>query len=185
MEIRDINLGFLWEERGGPILDAPDPFWEKWREDKVKFYSFMKTEPIHKIVELMVIAYKDKFPRDYWSSNFLNEKIRQTDVEEDENGFKIYGKDYMLRHDVISFADKEKITDGEFEYSSEIKIEFIEGRDLTVPIEKVLEGKDFSKSTLGDTVVYTVEESPISQLEVTPRSFKIIVNEDYYVYLGY
>jgi len=185
MEITNINLGFLWEERGGYILDAPDPFWEKWREDKVKFYEFMKTESIPKILELMALAYKDKFPRDYWSSNFLNEKIRQTDVDADEDGVKTYGKEYMLRDDVISFADKEKIVQGEFEYSSEIRLEFRESHDLETPIERALEGKNFSKSVVGDNTIYTVEDSPISQLEITSGSFKLIVNENYFVYLGY
>ena len=185
MEIADINLGFLWEERGGPILDAPDPFWEKWREDKGNFREFMKTESISKIVELMVLAYRDKYPRDYWSSNFLNDKIWKSELEADSDGIKTYGKDYMLRKDVISYADKEKIAQGEFEYSSEIMLEFATNHDLETPIERALQGKIYTKNIIGSQTTYVVENSPLAQIEITDRSFKLLINKDYYVYLGY
>jgi len=182
MEITDIKLGFLWEDRGGPILDAPDPFDEKWRAEKMKVYDFMKNETIPKIIELMVIGYRDKYPRDYWTSSFLNMKILKTDVVADENGVSTYGEDYMLRSDIVAYTNKEKITQEGFEYSSEITLNFKEDHDLETPIERVLEGKTFTKNPLGSPTIYTVEDSAISQLEITANSFKLIVNDDYYVY---
>jgi len=184
MEITDINLGFLWEDRGGYILDAPDPFWEKWRADKLKFYDFMKNETVPKIIELMVIGYRDEFPRNYWSSNFLNMKILKTDVVADENGAKTYGKDYMLRSDIIAYINREKITKEGFDYSSEITLAFKEEHDLETPIERALEGKNFTKNPLGSPTIYSVEDSAISQIEITASSFKLIVNDDYYVFRG-
>ena len=184
MEITDINLGFLWEERKGITLDAPDPFWEKWSADRLKFYDFMENETIPKIIELTVLGYRDEFPRNFWASIFLNRKILKTDVLTDENGVKTYGKDYMRRSDISTYADREKITQEGFDYSSEMILEFKEDYDLETPIERALEGKNYTKNPLGSPIIYTVEDSAISQIEITTSSFKLIVNDDYYVYRG-
>lgn len=34
MKIKDINLGFLWEEKHVLVLDRPNPFWGKWKEEE-------------------------------------------------------------------------------------------------------------------------------------------------------
>jgi len=66
MEVQDINLNFLWLQKGGPILDAPDPFWEKWASEEIKFYNFIKQASISKLIQLIVTAYKEQYPRNYW-----------------------------------------------------------------------------------------------------------------------
>ena len=50
IEISDINLEFLWEKRTKILLDVPDPFDEKWRDERIKFRAFLKTELIAKVV---------------------------------------------------------------------------------------------------------------------------------------
>jgi len=184
MKISDINLGFLWEERKGIILDAPHPFDEKWDAETLKFYAFMENENIPKIIELTVMGYRDEFPRDFWAGIFLNMKILKTDIFADENGVKTYGEDYLRRNDIITYISKQKVTHDGFDYFSEMTLGFKEDHDLATPIERALEGKTFTKNPLGSPIIYTIEDSAISQIEITASSFKLIVNDDYYVYRG-
>jgi len=55
---------------------------------------------------------------------------------------------------------------------------------LETTIETTLEGKSFEKTVNEEITIYTVELSPIEQLIVTPQSFQIIVNEEFYVQLN-
>ncbi len=64
MNITNINLGFLWIENPNHILDAPDPFDEKWDSEYLKLYNFIEFEPLEKVIDLIILMYKDKYPKD-------------------------------------------------------------------------------------------------------------------------
>lgn len=50
-------------------------------------------------------------------------------------------------------------------------------------VEKTLQGKDFTKTKEGDKTVFKVNNSPIASIEITPKSFKLKINEEIYKYL--
>ena len=131
----------------------------------------------------MVIAHKDKYPRTYWSGSFLNNKIFKSNPKRDSNGVVVFDKSYISRQDIVNYVNKEKIAKGEFEYAAEIMLEFAASHDLAIPIEHALDGKTYAKNTVGNLTTYTIENSPLAQLEITNKTFKLIVNEDYYEYI--
>lgn len=183
MKLSDINLGFLWEKRIEIVVDAPDPFDEKWDTEYLKFSEFIKVSPIPKVIELMIIAYKDTYPRTYWSGSFLNNKIFKSNPKRDSDRVIVFDKSYMSRQDIVSYSNKEKIAKGEFEYPAKIMLEFVSNYNLATPIERALNGKNYTKNTIENQTIYVVENSPIAQLEITDKSFKLIVNKEHYQYI--
>ncbi|GGG23229.1 hypothetical protein GCM10011344_24970 [Dokdonia pacifica] len=182
MEITDIQLDFLWLTKGGPILDAPDPFWEKWRKEKLKLSNFIKTESIPKLIQLIVTAYKDQYPRSYWGGGILLDLENYAPKEEE--GYVLIESSSMIRKDIKKIKKKHYTDNEDLSYLSELIYEFTDSHELEVPIETILEGKVYEKVTNVNVITYTVEESPIAQLVITPQSFKLIVNEAYFVYLS-
>ncbi len=63
-------------------------------------------------------------------------------------------------------------------------LEFKKPTKLAKIIEKRLTGKKYIKEENGDNILYTITKSPLATVEITPKSFKITINEDYYVFLG-
>ena len=181
MEITDIDLNFLWLEKRVVVLDAPDPFWEKWRSEHVKFYDFIESTSIPKLIQLIIIAYKDKYPRRYWGGAILNSKNY---VEKIENGYNILEAKNILRDDISRYLDKDYVDQNDLNYLEELILEFTEPQELEAPIDVILEGKEYEKTTNIDSIVYNVQNSPIAQLEIAPQSFKLIANRDFFVYLG-
>ena len=181
MEITDIQLDFLWLSRGGPILDAPDPFWEKWGEEELKLSEFIKTESISKLVQLIVTAYKEQYPRSDWGGVILD---HTTYTPKKEDGYSIIEASSITRKDIKKVKSKYVTDDRDLNYLSELIYEFTDAHELEVPIETILEGKTYEKVINVNEITYTVEESPIAQVVITPQIFKLIVNETYFVYLS-
>jgi hypothetical protein len=181
MEITDIQLDFLWLSRGGPILDAPDPFWEKWADEKLKLSDFIKTESISKLVQLIVTAYKDQYPRSYWGGAILD---HTTYTPKKEDGYSVIEASSITRKDIKKVKSKYDTDDRDLSYLSELIYVFTDIQELEAPIETILESKAYEKATNVNEITYTVEESPIAQIIITPQSFRLIVNETYFVYLS-
>lgn len=182
MEITDIQLDFLWLTKGGPVFGAPDPFWEKWSEEKLMLNDFIETESIPKLIQLIVTAYKEQYPRNYWGGGLILDLENYAPKEED--GYVLIESSSMIRKDIKKIKKKHDTDNEGLRYLSELIYEFTDSHELEVPIETILERKSYEKVTNVNEITYTVEESPIAQLVITPQSFKLIVNEAYFVYLS-
>jgi len=101
-----------------------------------------------------------------------------------ENGYSIIEGVSILRKDITRFKRKDEIDSDDVDYLVELVLEFADVHDLETTIETTLEGKSFEKTVNEEITIYTVELSPIEQLIVTPQSFQIIVNEEFYVQLN-
>ena len=183
MNITDINLGFLWIKNPNRILDAPDPFDEKWRDDYLKLYNFIEFEPLEKVIDLIILMYKDKYPKEVVYTSMSTMKTYKHIYKKE--GYKITDGKHLVRNDIYKFKYKRKLDKDEFEYLVEMVLEFKDIISLAKIIEKRLKGKEYTKQENGDNIIYTINKSPLASVEITSKSFKMIINEDYYVFLGY
>jgi len=182
MNITDINLGFLWIEKTSFWLDAPDPFDEKWRDDRVKLSYFIELEPLEKVIDLIILMYKDKYPKNsVFAGISTGRSARYVYME---NGYEVIDGENISRTDITKYKDKNKLDKDGFEYLVEMVLEFKDTISLAKIIEKRLIGKEYTKQENGDNIIYTINKSPLASVEISSKSFKMIINEDYYVFLG-
>lgn len=178
MEFEGINLGFLWHDINEKILDAPNPFDEKWRDDKIKYRRFNKTGPLEKVLQLLIIAYKDDSPRDFFT---LSKDIESAGKAIYKDNQVIQLKDHLARTDIEKFTDTVKDQNG-LDIYVERFFEFTGSHNFTDMVEKTLKGKVFTKSLQGSKTIFKVSDSPIDSIELTPKSFKLKINDQIYKY---
>lgn len=175
MKFEGINIGFLWEDINEKNLDAPNPFDEKWRADMVKYGKFNKTGPLEKVLELLIIAYKDKSPRDMFHVSKNGDSI--------EKGNKIIElKEHLIRTDLEKITKTKKEIKG-LDITIERLFEFVGSHNFNAMVENRLSGKSFTKSVVGDKTIFIVNNSPIGRIELTPKSFMLKLNEAEYKFL--
>lgn len=179
MTFEGINIGFLWEDINEKILDAPNPFDEKWRDEKIKYGKFNKTGSLEKVLQLLIIAYKDRSPRDMFT---LSKDIKSAGKAIYKDDKVIQLKEHLARTDIERFTDTIKDQNG-LDIYVERFFEFVSTHDFTSMVEKTLQGKDFTKTSEGDKTIFKVNNSPIDSIELTPKSFKLKINEGVYKYL--
>ena len=180
MEINNINLGFLWEEKNILVLDAPDPFFEKWGEEKYKYTEFIKKESIEKVIELLIVSFKTKYPRDYWFVSLAN-GIEASDSIYADSPYKVVDEGHLRRTDMKAYKFLSKVDADDFEYDYERVFEFKSEVQLTAVVEEHLSGLAFDKTVSLDSTLFQVTNSPIAEIELTPLSFRLTINEDFYV----
>ncbi|MBB4807399.1 hypothetical protein HNP38_002703 [Chryseobacterium defluvii] len=174
MEFEGINLGFLWHDINDKILDAPNPFDEKWRDDKIKYRHFNKTGPIEKVLQLLIIAYKDDSPRDFFYIGKNGDAIYKDNKT-------VQLKEHLIRTDIEKITETKKDQNG-LEIYVERFFEFTGTHNFTNMVEKTLKGKVFTKSLEGSKTIFKVNDSPIDSIELTPKSFKLKINDQIYKY---
>lgn len=179
MEINEINLDFLWEKNRTFVLDGPTPFWEKWRDEKRKYAKFIETEPLEKVIALMIISFKDNYPRDSWFGILVNSMEGVNSIQTQDKYSILDGK-YIVRDDISTLKWIEKQDKDKFEYDYERIFEFYEPVSLTDTIEEHLSDKTYTKESIDDGTLYKVEQSPIAEIAVTPKSFRLTINEEFY-----
>lgn len=175
MTFEGINIGFLWNDINERVLDAPNPFDEKWRDEKIKYRRFNKTGTLEKVLKLLIIAYKDKSPRDMFYIGKNGDSI----VE----GNKIIElKEHLARTDIEKSTDTKKEING-LNITIERLFEFVGTHNFTNMVETTLSGKSFTKTINGDKTIFIVNNSPIGSIELTPKSFMLKLNEAVYKFL--
>ncbi|KIX20566.1 hypothetical protein SY27_11685 [Flavobacterium sp. 316] len=178
MIFEGINIGFLWEDVNEKILDAPNPFDEKWRDAKIKYRDFNKTGSLEKMLQLLIIAYKDDSPRDIFT---LSKDIKSAGNAIYKDNQVIQLKKDLARTDIEKFIDTIKDKDG-LEIPVERFFEFVDSHNFTNMVENTLEGKQFSKTIEGNKIIFKVENSPIDSVELTSKSFLLKINDLIYKY---
>lgn len=174
MIFEGISIGFLWEDINEKILDGPNPFDEKWRDEKIKYRNFNKTASLEKVLKLLIIAYKDKSPRNMFYIG--------------KNGDALYEENKSIElKEHLSRTDIEKLTEtkdnSELQLTIERFFEFVGNHDFIHMVENTLQGKNFTKTKEAGKTIFKINESPIESIELTPKSFKLKLNEQIYKFL--
>lgn len=180
LKLEDLNLEFLWAKKGGPILDAPDPFWEKWDDESLKYGYFIKHAPLEQLITILIISFKDQYPRDFWSGALSSEGPDWIDNIKTEGGYEVSESPYICRDDIVKLKWKTREDIHGFDYRNERVFEFKEDIDLIPVVEETLAGKTYTKTTPGARTTYTLKDSPIAKIELRKRSFKMVINHKYY-----
>lgn len=183
-EIEDLNLGFLWAEKGGiVIMDAADPFWEKWDGELLKYLSFIEHAPLEKVIELLLISFKDRYPRDFWNMAFsLGAESGRNNNK--QGVYDVYESQFINREDIVRVKRRRREDIYGFEYDCEKIFEFREDINLIPVVEKTLADHAYTQSTSGARLIYTLRNSPIARIELHRRRFKMVINSKYYVKRG-
>ncbi|MFZ4930619.1 hypothetical protein [Chryseobacterium sp. Mn2064] len=168
MEYEGTNLGFLWNDINEKILDGPNPF------DIIKYGDFNKTGPLEKVLELLIIAYKNDSPRDFFYIGKNGDAIYKDNVT-------IQLKEHLLRTDIEKITETQKDPDGLAIYLERF-FEFTHSHDFIPMVEKTLKGKDFTKTIQENKTIFTINNSPIDSIELTPKSFRLKLNDQIYKY---
>jgi hypothetical protein len=179
MIFEGINIGFLWEDINEKILDAPNPFDEKWRTEMVKYGNFNDSGSLEKVLQLMIIAYKDKSPRDMFA---ISKDIKSAAKAIYKDDKVIQLKEHLARTDIERFTDTIKDQNGLNIYVERF-FEFVSTHDFKNMVEKTLQGKEFTKTKEDDKTIFKVNNSPIDSIELTPKSFRLKINDQIYKYL--
>ena len=178
LTLEDLNLEFLWAERGGPIMDAPDPFWEKWHSEWWKYTYFIKYAPLVEVVGLLIISFRDRYPRDYWKGA-LTSLGNPTDDELPLPTEKTENSSATNRDDILRYAWRSRKDIHGFQYDHERTFEFRDPIDLSSTVEDLLTKMDYKKQIMGSKTVYQMKNSPIARMELKKNSFKLITSSEY------
>jgi hypothetical protein len=184
MEIKDLKLDFLWLKNPYMILGKKDPFWETWQPERWKFSEFVETAPIEKVLELIILVYKDKYPRAYWTGNFIT--LKGSDNVQESEGYFVFTEEYLERNEMSKYKVKLKQDAGSIDYLSEMIIELKEPfDDMISMVENTLNGKGYTKTTQNGNTLYELSNSPLLKLEVSPTLFALTVNDKFHEDLGF
>ena len=179
MEITEIDLGFLWD-RYIPMLDATSPYEIKWANEIDKFDKFLREESLDKVLEAVVIAFKDNYPRALFLYGALHKDFYSETIEEgDYSGLD--QKD-IRRNDILKYMDKSYIDSDDYEFVIEIVLDYISTPTAIEYVEKGLQGKIYTKVEQGDETIFQVQNSPILEIKVSSTQFHLKIDKEKFVY---
>jgi len=179
-----MNLEFLYYQEK-QILDGSDSEMKKLNPLINRFDEFMATSPIQETIKIIVLSYIEKYAQDkYFATCFydLNSSLERPKKPDYLDKYDFYmPKEEMIRKDIEHlilriFKDDYEKTNAR--YLKELELAFSENQNLNNTIEEALNGKEFSKKTTNETTIYTIEESPIAEIEVRPKKFIMRTNPD-------
>ena len=119
MTIQDLNLGFLYEEKKGVIFGVEHPFDIKWDGEYVKFSNYIKNTSITNYFELMLYAFKEEYPRDYWIGGTILKRGYSSDFKELKGDYTILDGKYFIYPEIKTFKSLNKLDKDGFEYTYE------------------------------------------------------------------
>ncbi|CAA0205881.1 hypothetical protein ACE1MK_07770 [Tenacibaculum maritimum] len=184
MKAKKINLEFLYYQRK-LVLDGVDSQEIEYKKIARIFKNRMKVCELEEAIQLIILGYKEQYAQHkFYSTCFYEVKTPIIDTEYPENLRKhdfYMPKEEMSRDDIehlILRIFEEDYTKTNTDYLKELELVFTDPQSLPLPIEEALEGKDFSKRESSDTIIYTVENSPIKEIEITSKKFVLRTNRD-------
>ncbi|WP_299119600.1 hypothetical protein [uncultured Tenacibaculum sp.] len=184
MKEQNINLDFLYYQRK-LILDGVDPKEEEYKSVARIFENEMKKCELSKAVQLIILGYKEKYAQHkFYGGCFYEVKTPMVDTEYPDylgpNDFYM-PKQEMSRRDIehlILRIFKDDYEKTNTRYLQELELMFTEPQDLNDVIEKTLKDKEFSKKESYKSTFFIVEDSPISEIEVSSKKFIMRTNSD-------
>jgi hypothetical protein len=180
----NINLDFLYYQ-AMPVLGGIDPKEEKYDDIADVFYERMVSSQLSEAIQLIILGYKEKFAQyKFYATCFYDVNIPLEDSKYPE-GLSKYDyfmpKTKMARNDIQHlilriFKDDYKKTNARF--LKEMELVFTSSQNLNNVIEDALEGKEVIITQVDDVVKYSVVDSAISEIEVSPLKFIMRINSD-------
>ncbi|WP_262150910.1 hypothetical protein [Chryseobacterium foetidum] len=191
----DINFKldfFYYQEKA--ILDGRDPKMIELTPDIDKFEKFLKTQPLDKIIELLIHTYKDKYAQtQFWimkllvSNSLLIDDKYPSYLDEETDTFLSSKK--IDRNDLKHFICK-MILDLEkgCYFSNYIEFAFMKEQNINKfkeAVERSLDGKQYQILQSNGEITFKVENSPIAKVEITNKKIKTVFNpEKWIAYYG-
>lgn len=191
----DINFKldfFYYQEKA--ILDGRDPKMIELTPHIDKFKTFLTTQPLDKIIELLIHTYKDKYAQtQFWIMKLLVRNSRLIDDKYpsylDEETDQFLSAKSINRDDLKHFICK-MILDLEkgCYFSNYIEFAFMNEQNINKfkeAVERSLNGKQYQILQSNGEITVKVENSPISKIEITNKKIKTIFNpEKWIAYYG-
>lgn len=183
----DFNLDFFYYQREG-ILDGEDPIYVANRKHEIKFWEYTKQASVEDIIELIVSVYAKKYAINQWYSAFsdLEKKVDSTYPEDLDPELDLYlSQEEITSKHVKSYACKHFDDPEQNTFFVEwIRLEFVNSQQLYGLVQAIIRGlKDvnYTESNEGGLVVFNMQDSPISKIEITSTSFRIDFNPDKWI----
>ncbi len=184
----DLDIDFFWARKDETRRSGTYDFWNKWGNQRRLLYYFVKHRPLENVIYLLILSYKDRYPRkDFWYHALSNETkseshgwIEPTEDVLRQGSYKVCESESLLREDIARLRWKSGNDIEDIEYDHEQVLEFFEEVDWGPLVESTLSEKSLSKKVYGVKTVYEVENSPIVQIELKQRSLKLIANNKYH-----
>ncbi len=180
-----INLEFLYYQQQ-VILGGEDPRYVEMRTMRLAFDTFMKTMPLSKVIDLLIIGYLKEYAQyKYYAVCFFDaNSTLDTPSEPEELGEydQFLLKEEMTRNDIEHvflriFHDEDSEDDSTYLQEFEMKF-LVEQNNLEVIIDRTLRGVTYSKSTDLGSTKFVIEDSPIAEIEISSDKFIMRINED-------
>lgn len=186
----NLNLDFLYYQEE-QILDGKDPNMKTYNEQEEVFDNYMISKSILKVVQVIILSYKEKYAQyKFFSTCFydLNSPLDRPEKPKHLGKYDFYmPKEEMSRKDIEHIILR-KVRDEKrhsVRYLKELELMFVEPQILGDAIEEALEGKEFSINESTENITYNIENSAISEIEVSPTKFVLRTNQDKWaVYYG-
>jgi len=189
----DFKLDFLYYQEQ-QILDGKDPKMDELRPHIFKFKEYMGAAPLENIIQLILHAHEEKYPQPkYWYTKLLVPNSSSIEVtypsDLDEESDLYLSPKEMTRDDLshLILRQFDDVANNSF-LLKELELAFEEPQDypaLVQTIEGSLEGLTFVKDETLEETVFTVEDSPIANVRITPNTFVLGINQDTWIrYLG-
>ncbi len=184
MENKNINLDFLYYQRVA-VLDGVDPKEEKLKKTARVFKKNMKEYKLNEVIQLIIYSYKENYAQHKFFSACFYDVKTGLDRPQEPEGIGKYdqymSKQNMARKDIEHsilriFKDDYEKTNARF--LKEMELLFVDNQELKDSVEEALEGKEFSKNEDGEITIYKVEDSPIAEIELSPKKFVLRTNSD-------
>ncbi|MCK8482295.1 DUF4070 domain-containing protein [Psychroserpens algicola] len=188
----NLNLDFLYYQEQ-QILDGKDPNMETYEEQEDTFIDFVSTKPLSDVIKLFILSYKEKYAQhNFFAGCFYDIKTGMEQSTEPENIGEhdfFMSKEKMTRKDIEHiilriFKDDYEKTNTRF--LKELELVFTEPQDFNNAITNALAGKDFSINELEGRKLFIIENSAISEIEISPLKFVLRTNSEKWVaYYGW
>ncbi|NAS30950.1 hypothetical protein GTQ40_08220 [Flavobacteriaceae bacterium R38] len=180
----DFNLDFLYYQEK-QILDATDPKMDELRPDIESFETYLKTTSILNIVALIVKSYSNNYPQEkYWYTKLLVENAYKINVEYPDNldeEADLYAITEEIERNDIKHLILRRFDDfkNNSYFLNSLELAFIEPQNLdklSEAIQRELGNISFSINNTNQQVIFSVDNSPISEIILKPDSFLLNIN---------
>jgi hypothetical protein len=182
----DFNLDFFYYQKQ-IILDGEDPIFLENLKHEIKFWEYTKQASVEDIIELIVFVYAKKYAINQWYSAFSDKKnVDSTYPEGLDPELDLYlSQEQIASKYVKSFACKHFDDPEQNTFFVEwIRLEFVNPQQLEGLVQAIirgLKGVNYTESNEGGLVVFNIQDSPISKIEITSTSFRIDFNPDKWI----
>lgn len=186
------ELEFLYYKKQH-VLDGKDAREDEMMNMHWKFRDEVNSRSLFFLLSTLIKSYIDTYPYHryictclYNRDSPLHEEIpSELEIE----GYDLYlSSKRMNRSDVeymVSRIYKDDLGKTNARFLTELELKFKQSQEITQEVEQALAEKEFTKEIKDNGLVFKVEDSPISEIEITSDTFYLRTNpEKWIAYYG-